>query len=67
MPMGIIRRAARYRLDYFPGNPENHERLRQLAEAPPLQVTEQNKLPSYIMPDWFFVTVATAPSIVATP
>lgn len=56
----IIRRAARYRLDYFPGKPKDHDRLRELAEAPPLQVTEQKKMSSYIMPNYFFVTTATA-------
>ena len=61
----VIRRAARYRLGYFPGKPENHDRLRELAEAPPLQVTEHKKMPSYVMPDYFFVTTATAQ--IATP
>ena len=56
----IIRRAAQYRLAYFPGKPEHHATFNQLADAPRLLVTEQTKMPSYAMPDYFFVSTATA-------
>jgi hypothetical protein len=56
----IIHRAAQYRLSYFPGNLEHHDRLRELTEAPALPAPEPKKMASYVMPNYFFVNNKTA-------
>jgi hypothetical protein len=56
----IVRRAARYRLSYFPGRAEHHDRLRELTEAPLLPMPKPKETVSYTMPNYFFMNNKTA-------
>ncbi len=55
-----IRRAAAWRLACFPGREEHLDKIRELAEAPPLAEPARGKLSTYIMPNYFFMNRATA-------
>jgi hypothetical protein len=56
----IIQRAARYRLAHFPGNPDHHARLDELAKVPRLPNPKPKELASYAMPNYFYVASANA-------
>jgi hypothetical protein len=56
----IIRRAARYRLSYFPGDPQYGTRLQELTEASRLAAPQPKKMAVYAMPNYFYVSKANA-------
>lgn len=56
----IIRRTAKYRLRHFPGDPQYSARLQELTEASRLAAPEPRKMAVYAMPNYFYVSKASA-------
>jgi hypothetical protein len=55
-----IHRAAAWRLARFPGREDGREKIRALAGAPALPVPEKGTLAVYTMPNFFYVSSASA-------
>jgi hypothetical protein len=55
-----IQRAAAWRLARFPGREDGRGKLRELASAPVLPAPGPGQLTAYSMPNYFYVSRATA-------
>jgi hypothetical protein len=60
MAQDCIRRAAAWRLAYFPGREDGRPKLRELTEAALLEPPQKGQLSVYSMPNYFYFSRATA-------